>query len=143
VKDGLSNTIFLMQTPPGGAPQPWIAGGGATVRGLSETDPMRGMAHTYGTPGGKAGTYVLMGDGSVRFVPAGINPKVLLAMSTRAGGDAADLGNLDNAAPRQDIPKPADPEIKADVKKDKDPEPKKEKDPEPKKDIAPDPAEKK
>ena len=28
VTDGLSNTIYLMQTPPG-LQQPWIAGGGA------------------------------------------------------------------------------------------------------------------
>lgn len=145
VKDGLSNTIFLMQTPPG-LSQPWIAGGGATVRGLNEADPMRGLAHTYGTPSGKSGTYVLMGDGSVRFVPAGINPKVLLAMSTRAGGDGADLGNLDTGAPRVDIPKPEDVELKTDPKP-TDPktvDPKKEPVPaNPKKEPAPAPAEKK
>ncbi|MBA4189560.1 MAG: hypothetical protein C0467_16365 [Planctomycetaceae bacterium] len=115
VKDGLSNTIFLMQTPPG-LSQPWIAGGGATVRGLDAAEPMRGLSHKYGTPAGKDGTYVLMGDGSVRFVPANINPKVILAMSTRAGDDGADLGNLDKAAERVDIPKPADAELKTDPK---------------------------
>jgi hypothetical protein len=109
VKDGLSNTIFLMQTPPG-LSQPWIAGGGATIRGLNESDPMHGFTHTYGTPNGKPGTYALMGDGSVRFVPATINPKVLLAMSTRAGME--DLAELNTAAPRLDPPKKPDPEPK-------------------------------
>ena len=28
-----------------------------------------------------------MGDGSVRFIPGDIDPKVLLAMATRAGGE--------------------------------------------------------
>ncbi len=102
VKDGLSNTIYLMQTPPG-LSQPWIAGGGATIRGLNEAEPMRGFTHTIGTPNGKPGTYALMGDGSVRFVPANINPKVLLAMGTRAGME--DLADLNTAAPRVDPPK--------------------------------------
>jgi hypothetical protein len=126
VKDGLSNTIYLLQTPPGGPPQPWIAGGGATVRGLDPTNPMRGLAHTSGTPDGKPGTFVLMGDGSVRFVGAGVSPKVLSAMATRAGDDGADLGNLDTAAPRVDLPK-GNVELKTDPKPE--PEPKKAADP--------------
>ncbi|MCE9564195.1 MAG: DUF1559 domain-containing protein [Planctomycetes bacterium] len=146
VTDGLSNTIFLMQTPPGGLQQPWIAGGGATVRGLNETAPMHGLAHTYGTPGGKSGTFVLMGDGSVRFVPANIDPKVILAMSTRAGGDGADFGDIDKNAPRVDLPKQGETELKTDPKP---ADPKKEdpkKDPmpaDPKKEPAPTPTEKK
>jgi hypothetical protein len=97
VPDGTSNTIYLMQTPPG-LSQPWMAGGGATVRGLNEKDPMHGFRHTY-TQNSQPGTYALMGDGGVRFVSGNINPKVLLAMSTRAGGEAiADV--IEMEAPR-------------------------------------------
>jgi hypothetical protein len=109
------------------------------------------MAHTYGTPGGRPGTFVLMGDGSVRFVPANINTKVLLSLATRAGGDGADLGDLDTAAPRVDIqPKKIDTELKTTPKKDPLPDPKKEPEdskkdplPDPKKEPAPAPKEKK
>jgi hypothetical protein len=97
VADGLENTIYLMQTPPG-LPQPWLAGGGATVRGLDEKDPMLGFRHKIGTPGGKEGTFALMGDGSVRFLPADIKPDLLLAMATRAGGEKI-ADRLDKEAP--------------------------------------------
>ncbi|MDY3559765.1 DUF1559 domain-containing protein [Gemmata sp. JC673] len=105
VTDGLANTIYLMQTPPG-LQQPWIAGGGATVRGFNEDDPMAGFQHANG---GKPGTYALMGDGSVRFVPANVNKKVLLALGTRAGGDMADLADVNTAAPLSELPKPTGP----------------------------------
>src|SRR5205823_5481533 len=85
VTDGLANTIYLMQTPPG-LQQPWIAGGGATVRGLDETDPMAAFKYTQ-RGRTKQGSYALMGDGSVRFIPADIDPQVFLALSTRAGGE--------------------------------------------------------
>jgi hypothetical protein len=97
VTDGLENTIYLMQTPPG-LPQPWLAGGGATVRGLDDKDPMLGFRHKIGTPGGKEGTFAMMGDGSVRFIPGDIKPDLLLAMATRAGGEKIS-GRLDKEAP--------------------------------------------
>jgi len=112
VTDGLSNTIFLMQTPPG-LSQPWIAGGGATLRGLNEKDPMQGFRHT--TANGQQGTYALMGDGSVRYIGGNIDPKVLLAMGTRAGGE--DLTEaIDKQAPRVDQQKKVEVELKADPK---------------------------
>ncbi len=108
VKDGLAHTIYLIQTPPG-LSQPWLAGGGATVRGLDENDPMRGFNHDVGD--GKIGTYALMANGSVRFLPANINPKVLLAMSTRAGGeDIAAI--IDREAPLVELSKKTDAEVK-------------------------------
>ncbi|WP_082841637.1 DUF1559 domain-containing protein [Gemmata sp. SH-PL17] len=107
VTDGLANTIYLMQTPPG-LQQPWIAGGGATVRGLDENDPMAGFRYNQG---GKPGTFALMGDGSVRFIPATIDKKVLLGMSTRAGGEA--LADIDVRAPRVDAPKPTTTDLKS------------------------------
>jgi hypothetical protein len=102
VKDGLDKTIYLMQTPPG-LQQPWLAGGGATIRGLDEDDPMRGFRHTFGTPAGKPGTYALMGDGSVRFIPGDIKKEILLAMATRAGEE--DLSEIDKHAPLVSTPK--------------------------------------
>jgi hypothetical protein len=146
VTDGLSNTVYLMQTPPG-LQQPWIAGGGATVRGLDETDPMG--AFKYPQRGRtKPGSYALMADGSVRFVPFDIDPKVLLAMATRAGGDNDALADLDKVAPKMAPPEPKKedepaPAPKAEPKKDepkKEPEAKKDDpktDPEPKKDATP------
>ncbi len=109
VSDGLDKTIYLMQTPPG-LQQPWLAGGGATVRGLNETDPMQGFRHTYGTPGNKPGTFAMMGDGSVRFIPGDIDPKILLAMATRAGGE--DLSDIDKHAPLVSTPKNKDAELR-------------------------------
>jgi hypothetical protein len=97
ITDGLENTIYLMQTPPG-LQQPWLAGGGATLRGLNESDPMHGFRHTFGTPDGKPGTFALMANGDVRFIPGDIKPEVLLAMATRAGGEnIADV--IDKEAP--------------------------------------------
>ena len=110
VTDGLSNTIYMMQTPPG-LSQPWIAGGGATVRGLNERDPMLGFRHNF-TPDGQPGTYALMGDGSTRFIRGNISPEVLKAMATRAGGE--NLADLDKEAPRVDQPKKV--EMKAEAK---------------------------
>lgn len=112
VTDGLANTIYLMQTPPG-LSQPWISGGGATVRGLDEDDPLRGFAHTYGTPDGKPGTFALMGNGDVRFIPADIKKDLLLAMATRAGGEKFVADRIDKEAPLVSKPKKADAEVKA------------------------------
>jgi hypothetical protein len=115
VTDGLENTIYLMQTPPG-LPQPWLAGGGATIRGLDEKDPMKGFRHTHGTPDGKPGTFALMGDGSVRFIPGDIDPKHLLAMATPAGGEKI-ADRLDNDAPLIYSPHKKEAELKSDPKR--------------------------
>ncbi|MDB5311107.1 MAG: hypothetical protein JWO38_5309 [Gemmataceae bacterium] len=110
VTDGLANTIYLMQVPPG-YPRPWAAGGGATVMGLNPQNPMADFKYTR--PDGKAGTYAIMGDGAVRWIPADIDPKILLAMVTRAGGET--IPNLDQVAPRVDQEGKAS-ELKADAK---------------------------
>ncbi|MFO0801201.1 MAG: DUF1559 domain-containing protein [Gemmataceae bacterium] len=95
ITDGPENTIYLLQTPPG-APRPWAAGGGATVVGLDPTNPMAAFKHTR--PDGREGTYAVMADGTVRWLPADIKPEHLLAMATRAGGEK--LPNLEEIAPR-------------------------------------------
>jgi hypothetical protein len=107
VTDGPENTIYLLQVPPS-SPRPWAAGGGATVVGLDPKDPMAAFKHTR--PDGKQGTYAVMGDGSVRWLPADINPQSMLDMATRAGGEK--LPDLDEVAPRV-LPAGAKAELKA------------------------------
>lgn len=110
VTDGLENTIYLMQVPPEFS-RPWAAGGGATVVGLDPEKPMDAFKNQR--PDGKWGTYAIMGDGTVRWIPAEIDPKVLLAMATRAGGEK--IADLDAVAPRVDPPG-AKPELKTEAK---------------------------
>lgn len=89
VTDGLSNTMYLIQVPPT-YQRPWMAGGGATVMGVDDkgTDPAKPFMVKRSD--GTRGTMVLMGDGSVRQVKEGIDPKVFRAMATRAGGEKID-----------------------------------------------------
>jgi hypothetical protein len=98
VTDGLANTIYLLQVPPGYA-RPWAAGGGATMTGLNPADPMADFKHKR--PDGKEGTYAIMGDGTVRWIPADIKPSDLLALATRAGGEKLSA-DLDAIAPKVD-----------------------------------------
>ncbi len=107
VKDGLSNTIYLLQAAPGTA-RPWIAGGGATNVGIDESNPM--AAFTHRLPDGKRGTYALMADGSVRFLPEGTDPKLFMALVTRAGGES--LTDLDKNAPKVAATKALDTELR-------------------------------
>jgi hypothetical protein len=101
ITDGLDKTIYLIQVPPG-LSRPWIAGGGATVVGLNPDNPMADFVHVR--PDGKAGTHAIMADGTVRWIPAEIDPKMLLAMATRAGGEPLPA-DLDEVAPKVDPPK--------------------------------------
>jgi hypothetical protein len=93
IKDGLEQTIVLIQVPP--EPKaPWIAGGGSTVRGVSEDlDCVKPFVCTDYQ--GKRGTFAIMADGKVRFIPANIDPKTFQAMCTIVGGDRIrDLGKV-------------------------------------------------
>lgn len=96
VKDGLSNTMYLIQVPPT-IQRPWIAGGGATLMGVNDkgNDPAKPFMAKKAD--GSRGTMVLMGDGSVRYVKEGIDPAVFRAMATRAGGEK--IADLDKVAP--------------------------------------------
>ena len=58
-------------------------------------------------PDGKRGTYVLMGDGSVRWLKEGTDPKLFKAMVTRAGGET--MEDFDKAAPKQANKKQPEP----------------------------------
>jgi hypothetical protein len=110
VKDGLEQTIAALQVP--SAPRaPWLAGGGGTVRGVSEDlDCVRPFVCAEYQ--GKRGTFAIMADGKVRFIAETIDPKTFQAMCTIAGGDK--IKNLDDIAPEvpplEDVPQP---ELKA------------------------------
>lgn len=94
IPDGASNTIYVITVPPN-VQRPWIAGGGATVQGVPEKNSMAPFVYDHG---GKRGAYVLMADGSVRFLSADIPDKVFQALVTKAGND--DVGDLDGIAPK-------------------------------------------
>ena len=101
VKDGMENTIFMIQSD-SSVVGPWIAGGGSTVRGTSEKcDRDIGVRGGFASPNykGNPGVWVMMGDGSARFLTKDISPKVFEALCTINGGD--DPGLLDSFAPRE------------------------------------------
>ena len=107
IRDGVSNTIFVIQTDPNMA-GPWIAGGGATVRGTSEQgDRDVGIPGRFVSPshGGQDGVLVMMADGTVRFLSKGISPEVFRSLCTMAGNDTDAIGDLDAVAPRVNLPR--------------------------------------
>ena len=96
---GVSNTILMIQVPHDGVTgvSPWIAGGGATLRGVPETNSIAPFVLStdrnkntivHSNDGGKTkqrGTFVLMTDGSVRFIDQSISDEVFQAMCTVGG----------------------------------------------------------
>lgn len=88
ITDGTSQTVMIVGSGP--LASPWIMGGGATIRGWREPlfDPVGGLG-MRGLPNG--GTVVVMADGSVRQIPANIDPKVFRAMCTIHGAETIDL----------------------------------------------------
>jgi hypothetical protein len=111
ITDGTSNTILMAQVPYE-ARNPWIAGGGSTIRGVPETKSVQPFVSKL--PDGRRGTYVIMADGSVRFVSENISDEVFKAMCTIKGGEK-DL-KLDKDAPLVSPPEgpaPAKPKAPA------------------------------
>jgi hypothetical protein len=102
IKDGLSNTIYMIQVPPT-LQRPWIAGGGATIQGVPEKNSI--APFVYQQANGKRGTYALMADGSVRFVADTIPDKTFQAMVTIAGED--DVSEMNAHSQVVPVPKPA------------------------------------
>ncbi len=97
---GVSNTITLIQVPhdgPAGV-TPWIAGGGATIRGVPEKNSIApfvlstdkyGKVMTYKDPKDnkeRRGTFAMMADGTVRFIDRNISDDVFKALCTIGGG---------------------------------------------------------
>ena len=88
ITDGESNTIMLIGS--GKLASPWVAGGGATVRGAREPyfDELTG----FGSQGGaRQGAISVMADGSVRFVSSDIDPAAFRALSTIHGNENVDV----------------------------------------------------
>jgi uncharacterized protein (TIGR03067 family) len=114
VKDGMQNTIALIMVP-GDHKAPWLAGGGATVRAVSDdAEDARPIAPFVccvypDRPGaektkwsGKRGTIAIMADFRVRFIPADIPADMFRAMCTIAGGER--IEKLDSLCPVIDEP---------------------------------------
>jgi hypothetical protein len=98
IKDGPENTIALLMVP-ASTKTPWLAGGGSTVRGISD-DPKDGdilQPFVCVKYEGKDGTYAIMGDGKVRFIPRDMNLDLFRALCTINGGEK--IPDLDKIAP--------------------------------------------
>jgi hypothetical protein len=115
---GLGNTILMMQVPhdgPAGV-TPWLAGGGATLRGVPESksiEPFVLGKDRNGQPithGGKRGAFAVMADGSVRFIDAGISDDVFKAMCTVKGPLPADFDMVKQSSTSEVPPAPSVPQ---------------------------------
>jgi hypothetical protein len=94
IKDGVESTIALIQVP-ATYKTPWAAGGGSTIRGVSESDCVRPFVSAEFN--GKRGTFAIMCDGKVRFIPEDMSDDNFKALCTINGGEKID--NLDQIAP--------------------------------------------
>ncbi len=113
---GVSNTILMIQIPHDGVTgvSPWIAGGGATLRGVPENNSIAPFISTSHDK--KRGTYAMMADGSVRFIDQSISDEAFKAMCTIAGPAPANLDEQKDAN-TQVIPAPSDKNAKTREKK--------------------------
>jgi hypothetical protein len=82
-RDG--NTAVMIQVPPDMV-TPWMAGGGSTVRGVPGTRSIEPFVS--GKRNGSDGTYVLLANGSVRFVKNTISSEVFKNMCRIKGPQA-------------------------------------------------------
>jgi uncharacterized protein (TIGR03067 family) len=115
IKDGPEQTIALIMVPPEHQ-APWLAGGGSTVRGVSDDpsdNPITPFVCVQHPKLGKKGTLAIMADGKVRFIPADIPAATFRALCTIAGGEKID--KLDEIAPVIDDPTAAERELKAEA----------------------------
>jgi hypothetical protein len=96
IKDGLPNTIAVIQVP-SAYKNPWLAGGGSTVRGCPETGSVKPFVSEQ--PDGKKGTIAIMANGDVRFIADNIPDDVFKAMCTIKGGEKADINKYTTLIP--------------------------------------------
>lgn len=90
ITDGLSDTIMIVGT--GRIAQPWVAGGGATIRGARP--PYFGKLNGIGSQGlAEPGVMVVMADGSIRHISADIDPRVFKALCTTHGAEEVDMNS--------------------------------------------------
>jgi hypothetical protein len=95
VKDGLSNTLLVLETWADAVP--WARGGSGTVRGIDPATvpyvgPDRPFRSEHPLEKKWFGTNTIvvtasMADGSARHFKEGVNPKLLEALATIAGGE--------------------------------------------------------
>ncbi len=110
---GISNTILMAQVPHDGVTgvSPWIAGGGATLRGVPEKNSIAPFVLSTDRNGkainhqNKRGTFVMMTDGSVRFIDQNVSDEVFKAMCT-VGGPSPKAFDLDKIPNTPLIPAP-------------------------------------
>jgi len=86
ITDGTGNTIMILGA--GELANPWVMGGGATIRGARE--PYFDKISGFGSKG-TSGVTVVMADGSVRVISSKINPAVFRALCTIHGAEKIDL----------------------------------------------------
>lgn len=83
--DGTSSTLLFGETNRDLGP--WIRGGQSTLRGIVENEALIGTGGQFGGIH-EGGAWFGFADGGARFLNERIEPKVLLALATRSGGDA-------------------------------------------------------
>ena len=84
--DGAAFTMVVAET--GRMRGSWLAGDYATIRGLDTADqPYIGAGRQFGGLHRGSGMNVAFADGAVRFITDTIDPKILEAFSTIAGGE--------------------------------------------------------
>lgn len=83
ITDGTSNTMMVSEASK--TYGPWASGGQATIRAFTKKPYINGPDGIGGP--WKGGFQVLFADGSVRFISGKIDPKVLEALATMAGGE--------------------------------------------------------
>lgn len=81
ITDGTSNTMMVSDSQ---EPQPWIRGR-RTIRGFS-AEPYVNGPDGFGSPH-PGGMQILMADGSVRFISEFVDPAIIEALATKAGGE--------------------------------------------------------
>jgi hypothetical protein len=92
----LANTIAVIQVP-SAYKNPWLAGGGSTVRGCPESGSVKPFVSEQ--PDGKKGTIAIMANGDVRFIADNIPDDVFKAMCTIKGGEKADINKYTTLIP--------------------------------------------
>jgi hypothetical protein len=82
IVDGTSNTLMISETK---RTSPWAQGGPGTIRPLTQQPYINGPDGIGGVAVG--GANIGLADGSVRFISENIDPKVMEALTTIAGGE--------------------------------------------------------
>ena len=105
VTDGLSHTLLLMGVE--NHLGPWTDAGPATMRPLTQEPYLHGP-DGFGT-GQPDGMFVLLADGSVKFLADGTHPVILRRMAAMADGLPLDLSVPGDPAPPVALSEPAEP----------------------------------